>query len=67
MLRGHAGGADELPPELAQYVTGYLEETLTGMYRRWKRENLVLYGRAESIEWIRPDPEARIVTAGLCQ
>lgn len=64
-----AGGADELPPELSQYVTGYLEETLTGMYRYWKEEGLVLSGQSESIEWIRPYDRRRdgsLVALAVC-
>lgn len=64
-----AGGADELPPELAQYVTGYLEDTLTAQFRRWKKEQRVVYGRANSLEWVRPSDythEGSEVTVAVC-
>ncbi len=65
-----AGGADELPPELKQYVTGYMAQTLTSVYKAWKAEGLVLYGRGETIEWIREDHDGphdgSLVTVAVC-
>ncbi len=65
-----AGGADELPPELDQYVEGFLAETLTGTYRQWKRDQMVLYGRAETDVWVREDSDGQVegslVSVAVC-
>ena len=64
-----AGGADQLPASLNEYVTGYLAETLTTQYQQWKEQRLVLTGRGDAIEWTKPYPtqrEGSVVAIAVC-
>jgi hypothetical protein len=48
------GGADELPPELTQYITGDLVTMLTAEYRSWKQNGTVLSGEPSVDVWVVP-------------
>lgn len=65
-----AGGADQLPPEFAQYLAGSLKRDFTIQYQQWKEAEYVLTGQAGTTEWIRKSnqthAEGSLVSVAVC-
>ncbi len=53
----YAGGADQLPPAMLNFVAGQLATDLAAIFRSWREDGDVSVGPDPRLVWVRPNNE----------